>query len=262
VRRGGEFLRKASTRVKQGIVRRLWPELFRHLRSSPSFSAYGEDRIAHGWINLRETNPANIRYLDIGACDPVELSNTYAFYQAGGRGVLVEPDPDWAARLRESRPRDVVINAGVAFDERRSARLIRLTNTGFNTFSDDHARLIVEASRTWRREYHQRITDSVVADLVPAQDIIDRYFADGELHLLSIDTESVDLLILRTIDFRKRAPWVICIEHDRPELVLPILEPRYVFSAKTRDNLIFVRSDIAAAKATPAGAYDAPVTTS
>jgi hypothetical protein len=81
VRRAADFLRKASTRGKQGIVRRLWPELFRHIRSSPSFSAYGEDRIAHGWINLRETNPADIRYLDIGACDPVELSDTYAFYQ-------------------------------------------------------------------------------------------------------------------------------------------------------------------------------------
>jgi FkbM family methyltransferase len=245
------------TRAKQGIVRRLWPELFRHVRSSLSYSAYGEDRIARGWIDLRETDPAKIRYLDIGVCDPINMSNTYAFYQAGARGVLVEPNPDCIEQIRVNRPRDTLINAGIAFDDRRSARLIRLTNYGFNTFSEEHARSIVSASQEWHPQYRQQIIDTVPVTLIPAQEIVDRYFANEELHLLSIDAEGVDLAILRSIDLRRRAPWVICIEQDQPEPVTTVLGSDYVLSARTRDNLVFVRSDIAAAKATPAGAYTA-----
>ena len=54
-------------------------------------------------------------------------------YQRGARGILVEPDPQLADLLRKDRPRDVVLNVGAAFDERRSATLKRF-NSEANRF--------------------------------------------------------------------------------------------------------------------------------
>ena len=44
------------------------------------------------------------RYLDIGAQDPVADSVSLAFYNAGWRGVHVEPTPAYAELLRKARP--------------------------------------------------------------------------------------------------------------------------------------------------------------
>ena len=46
------------------------------------------------------------QYLDIGAQDPVFDSVSLAFYNAGWRGLHVEPTPAYAARGREARPDD------------------------------------------------------------------------------------------------------------------------------------------------------------
>jgi len=66
---------------------------------------------------------SSVRYLDIGAADPVLGSNTYALYQQGAHGVLVEPMPYKADLLRRIRLRDTVVRTGAAFDSRRSAEL-------------------------------------------------------------------------------------------------------------------------------------------
>src|SRR5687768_1593027 len=53
------------------------------------------------------------RYIDIGAHDPVVDSVSQAFYEAGWRGMHVEPLPHYAAKLREARPEELVIEAAV-----------------------------------------------------------------------------------------------------------------------------------------------------
>jgi len=53
------------------------------------------------------------RYLDIGAQDPAVDSVSLAFYEAGWRGVHVEPVPAYAEKLRAARPDEQVIEAAV-----------------------------------------------------------------------------------------------------------------------------------------------------
>src|SRR5271166_3741755 len=52
-------------------------------------------------------------YIDIGAGDPEEDNVTRAFYEAGWRGVNVEPMPPLAAQLRLRRPGDVNLSVAV-----------------------------------------------------------------------------------------------------------------------------------------------------
>jgi hypothetical protein len=66
-------------------------------------SQNGEDR----WLDAHFGAKRAGFFVEVGAYDGVNLSNTYHFEQCGWTGVLVEPDPDMAERCRRDRPRSV-----------------------------------------------------------------------------------------------------------------------------------------------------------
>jgi FkbM family methyltransferase len=203
-----------------------------------SYSAAGEDRLVLGWLQaVYHRDIRQVRYCDIGANHPTKLSNTFLLYSMGASGVLVEPDPDLCGRLRRKRPNDVVLNVGMAFDERRLAKLTRLKASVFNTFSSTQAEQVVIASKDWQPYQRQTIIDEIEVALTPANDILEKYFSDG-IDFVSIDTEGVDLPILKSIDLQRFRPRMICIEATAN--FDPILEPAgYQLTARTPDNVIY-----------------------
>lgn len=205
---------------------------------SMTYSAAGEDRIVLAWLEvIFGQDVRKVRYCDIGANHPIELSNTFLLYKLGASGVLVEPDPDLRAVLNNKRRRDTVLNVGVAFDERRSATLRRMTSNVFNSFSADQAAFVVNSSKNWGHDQKQEIVDEIEIALIPANDILAEHFADG-IDFLSIDAEGVDLQILRSIDLKRFRPKMICIEASGD--VDSVLNPKgYEFVARTPDNKIF-----------------------
>ena len=135
-----------------------------------SYSGHGEDLLILSWLKHYNCDVSTIRYVDVGAAHPTELSNTYLLYLHGARGVLIEPDPDQAAILRAKRPRDTVVNAGVAFDDRRSGELFRMSSRVFNTFSQHQAEFVMRSSEHW--ESRERILDKLMVPLIPLNEII------------------------------------------------------------------------------------------
>src|SRR5919106_1421865 len=63
-----------------------------------SYAQAGEDLVVN--FIFESLKARTISYLDIGAYDPVYLSNTYYFYRRGHRGVLVEPNVAMCEKLR------------------------------------------------------------------------------------------------------------------------------------------------------------------
>lgn len=182
--------------------------------------------------------PSAIRYCDIGANHPRDLNNTYAFYCRGARGLLIEPDPTLASKLRNARPRDTVQNVGVAFDERRRARMKIFSSPVFNTFVQEQADLVVESSQKWASGEKQRVIREIDVELVPANNLLAKHLPDG-FEFLSLDTEGCDLEILRSIDFDRHRPKLICVETSAD--FAPVLAPLYEILARTPDNLIWRR---------------------
>ena len=203
-----------------------------------SYSAAGEDRIVLAWLRIvYRADIRRLRYLDIGANHPIELSNTFLLYSLGASGVLVEPDPDLCRLLASKRPRDTVRNVGCAFDERRSAKLKRLTSNVFNTFSDEHAAHAVQSSENWRPDQRQSVVDTIDVRLVPANQILSDHFKDG-IDFLSIDAEGVDIKILQSIDLQRFRPKLICIEAS-DDFSSIMGAAGYEQIARTPDNLIY-----------------------
>ncbi len=105
-----------------------------------SYSQMGEDLVVEALFGMLGIAPRT--YLDIGAADPIRMNNTYRLYRQGGRGVLVEPNPTFAARLRSARPRDVVLEAGIGTTDRDSADYYIIggpSDGTWNTFSREDA---------------------------------------------------------------------------------------------------------------------------
>jgi FkbM family methyltransferase len=145
-------------------------------------------------------------YIDVGASDPVEHSVTKAFYDAGWRGINIEPLPAHIDAFREQRPRD--LNLAVAAG----------SSEGSLTLYD------VPDVRGWASpeaavaELHRAEGHTVAELAVPVRTLaaICAEHVRGEIHFLKIDVEGFEGEVLRGMDFARWRPWVLVIEATLP----------------------------------------------
>jgi hypothetical protein len=200
-----------------------------------SYAQYGEDVILRQIFD-RLVGIPKPTYIDIGAHDPIVNNNSYLFYRGGSHGVLVEPNPDFTDLLKKTRPRDVVLDVGIgasAADELVDYYVMWDGKGQLNTFSPEVA-----------KERHVRKV--IKRKLVNVNKILGEYFPKGGPDLFSTDTEGYDLTILKTLDFDRFRPRVICVEtmNDTGELERPIIDllesKGYEIRGGTWVNTIFV----------------------
>lgn len=208
-----------------------------------SYAQSGEDLIIAGL--LKSFGIRTVRYLDIGAYDPVRLSNTYFFYENGHRGVCVEPNPVLADRIRRRRSRDVVLNLGVGTKvQDTSAPFYSLDPATLSTFSKHEAdKLIADGSA--------KLVETRPVQLETAESIIATYLHDAP-SFVSLDVEGLDADILRTFNFAKYRPAIWCIETvtysrnnqgiKEKEIFDIMAQNGYTVYADTYVNTIFVDS--------------------
>jgi FkbM family methyltransferase len=178
-------------------------DVFPRYVSRQSFSQSGEDMIIDFALKaMRIENPS---YLDIGANHPCIFNNTYYFYNLKGYGVTVEPDPALSALLKRKRPKDITLNIGVSTGLHERLPLYVMSNPTLNTFSESEALRYGETG-----SYKiQRVID---VELLPISEIFMKYFDDNSPDILSIDVEGMDYEIIKSIDFKKYRPVIICVE--------------------------------------------------
>ncbi|ADL02592.1 FkbM family methyltransferase [Brevundimonas subvibrioides] len=141
-------------------------------------------------------------YIDIGACDPVELSVTNAFYKMGWRGINIEPNPEFAERLLEARPRDITLACAVS-DTDASAVFHVVEGTGLSRLAD-HEPEVVALNPAPRHDItvETRRLDSVWKEHV----------GDACVDFLKIDAEGAEHAIVASTDFRIYRPRIIVLE--------------------------------------------------
>lgn len=208
-----------------------------------SYSQYGEDLLMMSAIHLQKIE--NPTYLDIGANDPVKGNNTYYFYQRGFYGVLIEPNPLLHKKLVKMRPKDVSLNIGVGDkQETRTYYLFPEQHNALNTFSEEEKNEITKNGIPVVRSVELLMRD--------INSIIREHFSTPP-SIISIDVEGLDEAILRTLDFERYAPQIICVETisfsdvqnntfvKRNELIEYILSKNYEIFADTYFNTIFIK---------------------
>lgn len=169
--------------------------------SKVSYSQCGEDLIMQHLF--KALGIGKVIYLDVGAHHPTYLNNTYVFYESGGHGVCVEPDPSLFEEFRKKRPRDLTLNCGVGVSSGEADFFVMSENT-LNTFSK------AEAER-YQSYGTQRITKTIKVEVKTMNNILETNFLNCP-NLVSLDIEGMDFPILRSFDFKNYRPEVFCLE--------------------------------------------------
>lgn len=208
-----------------------------------SYSQSGEDVIISFIFNaIGITKPS---YLDIGAHHPFYLNNTALFYETGSTGINVEPDPSLIKEFIKYRKKDININVGIS--NRNSKLDLYIMNIPtLNTFSEE------EAHRYEGLDI--KIKEVREIDVISIYTLLDKYCNKKFPELLTIDTEGVDEIILKNIDYSKNSPIVICVETisfstegngvKNVSLIEFIKSNGYLLYADTYINSIFVRENV------------------
>jgi FkbM family methyltransferase len=170
-----------------------------------SYSQCGEDIILQ--YIFKQLNILTPSYIDIGAHNPIFLSNTHLFYLTGSTGINIEPDPDLISSFNTCRPRDININAGIGLEETEDLiDFYIMSNRVLNTFSKEGAKRVA-AYGTYKIESVKKVR------VIPLKNIIDKYFpSQNGPDLISLDVEGLDYEILNTIDLTKYKKTIFCIE--------------------------------------------------
>jgi FkbM family methyltransferase len=175
-----------------------------------TYSQFGEDLIiAYLFNNLGIRQPS---YLDIGANEARFISNTYYFYEHGSTGVLIEPNISLVRKLKKIRPKDTVVNAGIGIDAVSEADFYVFPDyaNGLSTFSKTEAEhWQVNGMKGLGKIPVEKI---VKMQLLPINHILEKYFSEAAPNFISIDVEGLDLDILKSMNFERFRPEVICVE--------------------------------------------------
>ena len=195
-------------------------------------------------------------YLDIGAQHPLLDPVSRLFYDAGWRGVHVEPHPHFASQLRVDRPDETVIEAAVTsapgliefFDVDRGG-----LSTGVASVADIHR----AAGFAITTLTVPGITLAAVFDSIGPRDI----------HWMKIDVEGMEAQVIRGWGDSPARPWVVVIESTFPMSQVPTHEEwigevlargyrEVLFDGLNRYFLAEAHPELAKAFAAPANIFD------
>ncbi|MEK7093181.1 MAG: FkbM family methyltransferase [Patescibacteria group bacterium] len=196
-----------------------------------SYSQLGEDMVVrHVFRKLGIARPT---YIDIGANDPLRFNNTALLYETGSRGVTIEPDPAVFKEIVRKRTRDINLNIGIS-DANGEADFYRCNDDKLSTFSKEEAGRVTRKTPALSFEVMKiptRTIDSVIAE----------YCGGAFPDFLSLDVEGLDYTVLKSIDYEKSAPKVICVEtaHAYDEIDRLLTSKGYTGLSTTFLNTIY-----------------------
>jgi FkbM family methyltransferase len=215
---------------------------------SISFSQVGEDIIIRTLLCQIE-KPGKLTWLDIGAHHPTNLSNTALFYREGKRGINIEANPLLIQRFYKNRKRDINLNIAIA-DKSGTMDFYIMDAPALSTLSAEEAHRYEKLG--------VKIIDKISVKTMTVAEVIDKFCDNIFPDFLSLDAEGYDLEILKTINYEKCSPNIICVENipcdtklknyfdsmQINELSKFLISKDYSIIAFTLINTIFVKNDL------------------
>jgi FkbM family methyltransferase len=210
------------------------------LNGHRSFSQCGEDRIVAYIFERLGVPGVDIRYLDIGAAIATAHNNTYLFYLSGGSGVLLEADPKYEEEYQEIRPRDQFGQYAVVPEKLSDTGSIEFhlaSDQGWSSVDLEHVKMAEKLGKGGIRE-------TITVPTITIGALLEKYFKNETLHILSIDIEGIDNEVVRDIDFDVFRPRTIIMENPDELTTELLISKSYQAYASTYINQIFVAQEI------------------
>tara|TARA_B100001057_G_scaffold32790_1_gene29719 strand:+ start:2112 stop:2777 length:666 start_codon:yes stop_codon:yes gene_type:complete len=180
-------------------------------RNKKSFSQFGEDLFISDFFS----NKKDGKYVDLGAFHPMRLSNTYLLFKKGWSGTNVDLNPITIDLFNIARKEDKNICCLLADKD----------NVLKNVYYEDWSAASSLTSNENLKNKKQMKTRTF-------ESLIDKNF-----DFLNIDLEGHDYEILKTIDFKKFSPKLICIE-----ILENCLDKDNIFKFMEQNNYTFIKN--------------------
>jgi len=144
-------------------------------------------------------------YVDVGAHHPYRFSNTALLHERGWRGLNIDVDQRAIDAFNEVRPNDTNILCGVAGEA--GELTLHLFNEGaVNTLS-------ASVAEEYRQLPGRVVIEERKVEVQPLSVLLSRHVPTGQkIDLMSVDVEGLDEEVLRSNDWSKFRPRVLCVE--------------------------------------------------
>ena len=155
---------------------------------------YSQDReedIIFRYLNKKSSGI----YIDIGAGDPEQISNTFHLYQMGWRGLLIEPFMRHHKAIKLKRPDDVLLSIAIS------------------DYDGEIDMCSTVSANTPLYKYYYNSQHIYKVKCLTINTLIKEYPKYKDPDFVSIDIETGEEKLLSKCDFEIFKPELICIEH-------------------------------------------------
>lgn len=168
----------------------------RHLRGS--FSQKGEDLFIDTYFNHKKKG----FYIDIGAFHPSRYNNTNFFYDRGWSGMNIEPTPSRIKLFINDRPRDINVNIGIGS---KSGKFIfyEFDSEALSTFSKEETSSLMQVG--------YKLKKKTKIQMYRLEEVMRKY-VKSDIDFMTVDTEGLDMEVLKSNNWKKYRPKLLCIE--------------------------------------------------
>lgn len=195
----------------------------------------GQDIIAY----LCLKNKKNGFYIDIGAYDGIDLSNTYIFEKLGWNGFCVEASPKTFEKLQKNRKCDLY-NYAVCSKNIGKTRFLTSTAAVLDVLdihnTDKHKeRIKIESDNNM--EY-------IEVDTITFDELMSNYKDITHIDFMSLDIEGGELDVLKSINFDKYSFGLITVEfNDNYKEILELMISKgYKKLMDNNCDMIFIKN--------------------
>lgn len=251
----------AVTLVSFACLSTLWHACCFGWGAPTSHSEWGEDMYI--LRNFFPNEHAGV-YVEAGAIDGLELSNTKLFEERGWRGVLVEPNPTVAARCERNRPHDKVYSCLLGATESTGEFQVidgdRESHVKNSTHVPKSNRCCgVRCSQRFKYTFGRvcwccsRREAAPVAATIPVHERpVGKVLKEAgvkKVDFFSLDVEGYELHVLNGMDWSIEVQvWLIEIHEtceDGPAIRKLLEEKGYVFFGRVHWNAVWLSADFA-----------------
>jgi FkbM family methyltransferase len=202
--------------------------------TTTSFSQFGEDVIC-SYLFENSFKGYNV---EVGAFHPMSLSNTYAFYRKGWRGIAIDANPQVEQLFKRFRPEDEFIHTAVGCDS-GSVEMYLFEDGAFNCTADQ-----IQNVPEWIRGKRRK----VIVPIKPLSEILHKNNV-LKIDYLSVDCEGNDFNVLMSNDWLRWKPRVVCVEdHDlqwqQSQIAVYLQSLGYILKYRAGFSSIFVPIEI------------------
>jgi FkbM family methyltransferase len=190
-------------RAKELLRYRVWARCRpnRYPSFNLSHSQCGEDMILRYLLKDRKRGT----YVDLGAYHPIMLSNTYHFYSCGWRGLNVDVRPVAIELCKTLRKNDVNVLAAISDTTGETVDVFEFDPAALTTLS-------AKSAERYRQMRDVRFVGHSKVQTRTLNDILNQHWSLGAIDLMSVDLEGLDERVLRSLNWEKYRPRVLCFE--------------------------------------------------